>query len=59
MLNSEIDMVEEQNKQIAQEIEYHAKLINMSEVDRIKTREQLIKAVAETKAANEEKSSQI
>ena len=34
MLNSDIDMVEEQNKQIAEEIEYHGKLISMSNAEK-------------------------
>lgn len=59
MLNSDIDMVEEQNKQIAEEIEYHAKLITMSNSDKEAARTNLLKEIEETKASNAEREEQI
>ena len=59
MLNSDIDMVEEQNKQIAEEIEYHGKLISMSNSEKTTARENLEKEIEETKTANAEREEQI
>ena len=59
MLNSDIDMVEEQNKQIAEEIEYHGKLISMSNAEKTTARENLEREIEETKKSNAEREEQI
>jgi hypothetical protein len=51
MLNSDIDMVEEQNKQIAEEIKQQLALSSMSEAEKHKARENLVKEIQDMKAA--------
>lgn len=41
VLNSEIDMIDEQNKQIEAEIRMHEEIQTMSESDKVRVREQL------------------
>lgn len=45
MLNSDIDTVEEQNKQIGDEIKHHMKLQSMSEADKAVVRQNLAKEI--------------
>jgi hypothetical protein len=59
MLNSEIDTVEEQNKQIGEEIKHHLKLQSMSEADKNIAREMLVKEIEETKSNNAAQEAQI
>jgi len=59
MLNSDIDMVEEQNKQIGEEIKHHQKLQSMSEADKNVARENIGNEIEETKANNAAKEAQI
>ena len=49
MLNSDIDMVEEQNKQISVEIKFHMALSTKSEAEKHKAREDLVKEIEEMK----------
>jgi coiled-coil domain-containing protein 63/114 len=53
MLNSDIDTVEEQNKQIGEEIKHHLKLQSMSQADKQVAREQILKETQELKVSNE------
>jgi len=48
MLNSEIDMIEEQNKQIETEIRIHEELGNQTEKEKEKVREKLKKQISES-----------
>jgi len=57
MLNSDIDMVEEQNKQIAEEIKQQLALSSMSEAEEHKARENLVKEIQDMKAATQMKES--
>ena len=50
MLNSEIDMIEEQNKMIETEINKHEELGKMSEKEKKEMRENLKKSIAEMNA---------
>ena len=59
VLNSEIDMIEEQNKQIEKEIKRHEELSAMSASDKEKIREQLNKKADDMKSQISEKESQI
>ena len=59
MLNSEIGTVEEQNKQIGEEIKHHLKLQSMSEADKNIAREMLVKEIEETKSNNAAQEAQI
>lgn len=59
MLNSDIDMIEEQNKNIGEEIKHHQQLQNMSEADKNVVRQNLQKEIEETKKSNKDKESQI
>jgi hypothetical protein len=59
MLNSDIDRVEEQNKQIGEEIEYHKKLQGMSDGDKFVARENLSKEIESYKTNNATKEEQI
>jgi hypothetical protein len=59
MLNSDIDMVEEQNKQIGEEIKHHLKLQSMSEAEKHVARENLVKEIDDYKLNNSAKESQI
>ena len=51
VLNSEIDMIDEQNKQIEAEIKYHEQKHTMSSTDKEKVREELVKRSEDMKAA--------
>ena len=51
MLNSDIDMVEEQNKQISEEIKQQLALSSMSEAEKHKARENLVKEIQDMKSA--------
>ena len=59
MLNSDIDMIEEQNKTIAQEIKRHEQLSSMSEAEKAKEREQLSCQIQEVREKNASKEAQI
>ncbi len=59
MLNSDIDMIEEKNKQIADEIKYHLSLQSMSDSDKNAARENLSKQIKETNSSNNEKIIQV
>ena len=49
MLNSEIDMIEEQNKQIESEIKRHEQLHEMNENDKAEVKQNLEKEMADMK----------
>ena len=55
MLNSEIDMIEEQNKNIEAEIKRHEELLEMNDKDKAEVRENLEKEMMEMKAQIEGK----
>lgn len=59
MLNSDIDMIEEQNKTIAQEIKRHEQLSSMSEAEKANEREQLSQQIQEVREKNASKEAQI
>ncbi len=59
MLNSDIDTVEEQNKQIGEEIKHHMKLQSMSEADKGVVRQNLVKEIEEYRNNNAAKEAQI
>ena len=59
MLNSDIDMIEEQNKSIEQEIKRHEQLSSMSEQEKAAARENLQKEIEEMKEKNGAKEAQI
>jgi predicted nucleic acid-binding Zn-ribbon protein len=59
VLNSEIDLIEEQNKNIEAEIKYHEEKHTMSSSDKEKVREQLVKRSEEMKAAIDQREAQI
>ena len=52
MLNSDIDTVEEQNKQIGDEIKHHLKLQSMSQADKQVAREMIHTEIQEYRANN-------
>lgn len=58
-LNSDIDMIDEQNKKIGEEIQHHLKLQGMSDVEKLQARDNLLKEIEEYKASNVEKEAQI
>jgi hypothetical protein len=58
-LNSDIDMIDEQNKKIGEEIQHHLKLQGMSDVEKLQARDNLLKEIEEYKANNVEKEAQI
>ena len=49
MLNSEIDMIEEQNKNIEAEIQRHEQLLEMNDKDKAEVKENLSKEMADMK----------
>jgi predicted RNase H-like nuclease (RuvC/YqgF family) len=59
MLNSEIDMIEEQNKSIESEIRFHEELGNQTEKEKERVREKLKKQIAESDFQMQEKENQI
>jgi coiled-coil domain-containing protein 63/114 len=59
MLNSEIDMIEEQNKNIEGEIRRHEQLGEMTEKEKINMRTNLKKEIEDIKQATAEKEDQI
>lgn len=59
VLNSEIDMIDEQNKQIEAEIKMHEEIQTMSTSDKERVREQLVKRSEEMKVQIQEKEAQI
>jgi hypothetical protein len=59
MLNSDIDMIEEQNKSIEQEIKRHEQLSSMSEAEKATARANLQKEIDEMKTKNQGKEGQI
>ena len=59
MLNSEIDMIEEQNKNIEAEIKRHEELLEMNDKDKAEVRENLEKEMVDMKAQIEAKETQI
>ena len=59
MLNSEIDMIEEQNKNIEAEIKRHEELLEMNDKDKAEVRENLEKEMIDMKAQIEAKETQI
>ena len=59
MLNSDIDMIEEQNKSIEQEIKRHEQLSSMSEAEKATTRVNLQNEIDEMRAKNQGKEAQI
>lgn len=58
-LNSDIDMIDEQNKKIGEEIQHHLKLQGMSDVEKLQAKDNLLKEIEEYKANNIEKEAQI
>ena len=50
MLNSEIDMIEEQNKNIEAEIKRHEELLEMNDKDKAEVRDNLEKEMEDMKA---------
>ena len=52
MLNSDIDMINEQNKHISQQISHHQQLQNMSNAEKDKFAQRLQQEIAETKQSN-------
>jgi len=59
MLNSEIDMIEEQNKNIENEIKRHEQLLAMNDKEKAEVRENLEQEMADMKAQIEAKETQI
>ena len=59
MLNSEIDMIEEQNKNIEAEIKRHEQLHEMNENDKAEVKQNLVKEMADMKDQISAKESQI
>jgi len=59
MLNSDIDMIEEQNKHIEQEIKRHEQLSAMSEAEKETARKKLQKEIDEMRERNQAKEAQI
>lgn len=59
MLNSEIDMIEEQNKNIEQEIQRHEELGEMTEKEKEVVRQKLAKEIEEKDAQMKDKDNQI
>lgn len=59
MLNSEIDMIEEQNKNIEAEIKRHEELLEMNDRDKAEVKQNLEKEMADMKEQIEAKESQI
>ena len=59
MLNSEIDMIEEQNKNIESEIQRHEQLLEMNDKDKAEVKENLSKEMADMKDQIAAKESQI
>jgi hypothetical protein len=59
MLNSDIDMVEEQNKQIAKEINYHVNLQKMTETDKADLKDKIRVEIEESRQLNREKEEMI
>lgn len=59
MLNSEIDMIEEQNKNIEAEIQKHEEIGNLNDKEKEMVRQRLKKEMEETEAATKEKDQQI
>lgn len=59
VLNSEIDLIDEQNKQIEAEIKRHEELQTMSGSEKEKVREHLQQRASEMNSSIEEKESQI
>lgn len=59
LLNSEIDMIEEQNKHIEEEIRRHEQLGEMNEKEKEVVRQKLIKQIEESDALAKEKENQI
>ena len=59
MLNSEIDMIDEQNKNIEAEIKRHEELLAMNDKDKAEIKENLEKEMAAMKDQIEAKESQI
>lgn len=51
ILNSEIDMIDEQNKLVEDEIKQYEEKLSMNSSDKLKTREQLVKTSEEMKAS--------
>ena len=58
-INSEIDMIEEQNKQIEEEIQSHEKLGELTEKEKENVRNKLQKQIEESDALAKEKDNQI
>ena len=58
-INSEIDMIEEQNKQIEEEIQSHEKLGELTEKEKENVRNKLAKQIEESDALAKEKDNQI
>ena len=59
MLNSEIDMIEEQNKNIENEIKRHEQLLAMNDKEKAEVRENLEQEMADMKAQIDAKETQI
>ena len=59
MLNSDIDMIEEQNKNIEGEIKNHEQLGDMTEKEKVQCRERLKREIEESQAQMKEKETQI
>jgi coiled-coil domain-containing protein 63/114 len=59
MLNSDIDLIEEQNKSIEQEIKRHEELSSMSDAEKENARANLQKQIDEIKNKNAGKEAQI
>jgi coiled-coil domain-containing protein 63/114 len=58
-LNSDIDMIDEQNKKIGDEIQHHLKLQGMSDVEKLQAKDNLAKEIQDYAASNEDKANQI
>jgi len=59
MLNSDIDMIDEQNKKIGEEIQHHLKLQGMSDCEKNQARDNLVIEIEEYKKNNADKETQI
>lgn len=59
MLNSDIDMIDEQNKKIGEEIQHHLKLQGMSDGEKNQARDNLVIEIEEYKKNNADKETQI
>jgi len=59
MLNSDVDLIEEQNKQIGEQIKHHQKLQQMSNAEKEVFTKNLQQEIDDTKKSNGEKESQI